>query len=550
MRTAIYACYSSDLQSDASIEDQVRLCRERITSEGGTIGEVYSDHAISGASMMRPGLQALMQDAAAGRFDVVHTEALDRLSRDQEDIAAIHKRLSFAGVRIVTLSEGEIGQLHIGVMGMMNAKYLSDLADKTRRGLRGRVEAGRSGGGNSYGYDVIRKLGAKGEPEAGERAINRTEADVVLRIYEDYANGQSPRTIARTLNTEGGPGPTGKGWSASTIHGNPKRGTGILNNELYAGRLVWNRLRYVKDLETGRRVSRLNPEADWIVRDVPELRIVPKDLWDPVKARQSASSLPQRSNRGAAMGQVRRARYLFSGMLTCGDCGGGMSVISATHVGCSAARNKGTCANRKTIARREIEDRVLGALGRRLMDPDLFAVFCEAFTQEMNRLRREAGDQRETLTRDLAKIDRDLERLVQALIDGVPAAAVKTKMETLEARKVEIDARLEHAPEQKPALHPAMAEIYRVKVERLSQSLNAPDLRAEAVEILRGLVETITLTPEKDGYGILLKGDLAGILTLAAGNGNARAAAGGAQSPSSQVSLVAGAGFEPATFRL
>lgn len=243
MRAAIYARYSSDLQSDASIEDQARLCRERIASEGGTVAEVYSDHAISGASMMRPGLQALMQDGAAGRFDVVYTEALDRLSRDQEDIAAIHKRLSFAGVRIVTLSEGEIGQLHIGVMGMMNAKYLSDLADKIRRGLRGRVEAGRSGGGNSYGYDVIRKLGAKGEPEAGERAINRAEAQVILRIYEDYVNGRSPRTIARTLNAEGVPGPTGKGWSASTIHGNPKRGTGILNNALYIGKLVWNRLR-------------------------------------------------------------------------------------------------------------------------------------------------------------------------------------------------------------------------------------------------------------------------------------------------------------------
>ena len=119
--------------------------------------------------------------------------------------------------------------------------------------------------------------------------------------------------------------------------------------------------------------------------------------------------------------------------------------------------------------------------------------------------------------------------------------AVKAKMETLEARKIEIAAKLQDAPEQKPALHPAMAEIYRAKVERLSQSLNGPDLQTEAVEILRGLVETITMTPEEDGYAILLKGDLAGILTLAAGTGNtARTAGGGAQSPSSQVSLVAG----------
>ena len=116
-------------------------------------------------------------------------------------------------------------------------------------------------------------------------------------------------------------------------------------------------------------------------------------------SRQGSRHRRCRSGRTGVLpwGQVRRARYLFSGMLTCGVCGGGMSVISATHVGCSAARNKGTCTNRKTIARREIEGRVLGALGHRLMDPDLFAVFCEAFTEEMNRLRREAGDERETL---------------------------------------------------------------------------------------------------------------------------------------------------------
>ena len=217
MRAVIYARYSSDLQSDASIEDQVRICSERIAADGAVPGQSYADHAISGASMMRPGLQALMRDAAAGRCDVVYAEALDRLSRDQEDIAAIHKRLSFAGVRIVTLAEGEIGQLHIGVMGMMNAKYLSDLADKTRRGLRGRVEAGRSGGGNSYGYDVVRRIGPDGDPEAGERVINEAEANVVRRIFRDYANGLSPRAIAKALNAENVPGPSGKGWGASTI---------------------------------------------------------------------------------------------------------------------------------------------------------------------------------------------------------------------------------------------------------------------------------------------------------------------------------------------
>ncbi|MBN8911041.1 MAG: recombinase family protein, partial [Rhizobiales bacterium] len=161
-QVAIYARYSSDQQRDASIEDQVRLCKERAEREGWQVAGVYTDHAISGASLMRPGIQQLLQDALAGKFGIILAEAMDRLSRDQADIAGVFKRLRFAGVAMVTLSEGEIGDLHIGLKGTMNALFLKDLADKTRRGLRGRVEAGKSGGGNAYGYDVLKALDAEG----------------------------------------------------------------------------------------------------------------------------------------------------------------------------------------------------------------------------------------------------------------------------------------------------------------------------------------------------------------------------------------------------
>jgi Resolvase, N terminal domain len=114
MRVSIYARYSSDKQREASIEDQVRLCEERAAREGWRVVKRYTDHAISGASLMRRGIQALMQDAQSGKFDVVLTESLDRISRDQEHIAGVYKRLRFAGVKIHTLSEGEIAELHIG----------------------------------------------------------------------------------------------------------------------------------------------------------------------------------------------------------------------------------------------------------------------------------------------------------------------------------------------------------------------------------------------------------------------------------------------------
>ena len=260
LRAALYARYSSDQQRAASIEDQFRICREHAEREGWKLAGTYRDAAVSGASViLRPGVQALLDDARRGRFEIVVAEALDRVSRDQADVAVLYKHLRFAGVMIVTLSEGEINELHVGLKGTMNALFLKDLAAKTHRGLRGRIENGKSGGGRSYGYDVVKLHDAAGEPIRGERRINEAEAAIVRRIFREFAAGTSPRTIARRLNEDGIPGAKGKLWSDSVLRGHAKRGTGLLNNELYIGRLIWNRQRFMKNPETGKRVPRINP---------------------------------------------------------------------------------------------------------------------------------------------------------------------------------------------------------------------------------------------------------------------------------------------------
>src|SRR5208282_6865468 len=141
------------------------------------------------ASLLRPGVQALIADALLGRYQLVLAEAMDRLSRDQEDIAGLFKRMTYADVKIVTLSEGEITHLHVGLKGTMNALFLKDLADKTRRGLRGRVEQGKAGGGLCYGYRVVARLDGAGQPVHGERAIEPAEAEIVRRIFREFAAG-------------------------------------------------------------------------------------------------------------------------------------------------------------------------------------------------------------------------------------------------------------------------------------------------------------------------------------------------------------------------
>jgi site-specific DNA recombinase len=223
LRVAVYARYSNDIQSEVSIDDQLRVCRQKIAQEGWQLKEIYRDAVLSGASSFRPGYQAMLADAKKGDFDIVLAEALDRLSRDQQDIAGLHKNLKFARVKIVTLSEGEISELHVGLNGTMNALFLKDLAAKTHRGLRGRVAAGKSAGGLCYGYKAVRQTNAQGEPLRGDRVVDEDEALIINRIFRMFGEGHSPVAIAKALNAEALSGPAGTAWRDTTIRGHAAR---------------------------------------------------------------------------------------------------------------------------------------------------------------------------------------------------------------------------------------------------------------------------------------------------------------------------------------
>ena len=567
MRTAIYARYSTDMQNDASIEDQIRVCSLRAEKEEWQIANTYTDYALSGASLMRPGIQGLIQDALSGKFDQVLAE----------DIAGFYKRMEFSGVRIFTLTDGIITDLHIGLKGTMSARFLKDLAEKTHRGLRGRVEKGKSGGGNSYGYDVVHTPLGNGEIEVGDRKINQELAQIVNRIFAEYLAGRSPKKIAVGLNEDGIPAPTAKGWGPSTIYGNRERGTGILNNELYIGRMVWNRVRYVKDPETRKRVSRLNPEDEWVIHDVPHLRIVDQDVWERVKEKQGVYS-----KRADPSVRKHRPRKLLSHLVKCGVCGGGCSMVSQTHMGCSTARNKGTCDNRKTIKREKLEQAVIGVLQQHLMDQSLCQKFCQEYTSYMNAIRRQHNLARASYESELKNVERENKKLVDAILRGVPPETLVEKGNWIVKRKTELTALLENTEEAPVLFHPNMAERYHEEVSRLIESLGNEQHQDQASELIRSLVDKITLTPKSDGSGVDvdLIGDLAGILSMATkgdkslvNNGLSFINQSQQDDPTdlskrilgeqtietkerypdksdSQVSLVAGVGFEPTTFRL
>ena len=235
---ALYARYSSDAQREASIEDQLRICRARVVAGGMAHPREFTD-----AAFRRDQLAARISGAPAalrdGVFESYLAESLDRFSRDQEHIAAFYKQVTFAGVRIVTLAEGEVSELHIGLKGTMGALY--SRTSPIKQGVASRGEYGKEGlSGCILRLQVVRVLGANGEPRPREAGNRPREAAVVRRIFQNMRPATArwrflvpePRRI---------PGPGGRLWYNPSIRGRSGRGDGILRNEVYIGRLIWNR---------------------------------------------------------------------------------------------------------------------------------------------------------------------------------------------------------------------------------------------------------------------------------------------------------------------
>ncbi|WP_298810516.1 recombinase family protein [uncultured Sphingomonas sp.] len=511
-RCAIYARFSTDKQSATSAEDQVRDCRARAAREGWDVVDVYTDLAISGANNRRPGMTQMLADAAAGSFDIVIVEDLDRAARDLEDIAGIYKRLAFAGVRLWALSVGEVTELHIGLKGTMDSLELKKLAEKIRRGQRGAVSRGRVPGGLAYGYEVVAALDAKGELDRGQRRINEVEAKIIRRVYTEYLAGRSPKAIAHGLNADGIPSPRGGEWRASSIYGSRSRGLGLLHNPIYGGRFLYNRVRMVRDPETRKRLSRNNAANDRTYVDMPHLRIVDEATWQKVQDEADLRST------GPLVSHVR-PKHLLTGLVKCGCCGGSMVVVNRTRIGCVRHREAGTCDVAARIDRHELEERVLAGISERLLAP-------EAVSHLVNRYHAAIADEQasmrkrtESIDRKIATLDKAITRLVAAIAEGgVDFVEIR---EAMIARKAEREAlrRQKEEADAGPviALNPRVIDAYRTKVRQLAASIRSPAANGhEVMTRLRDLIEQVTLTPLNDGaWTIEVQSSLGGVVALA-----------------------------------
>jgi DNA invertase Pin-like site-specific DNA recombinase len=508
-RVALYGRFSDERQNPSSARDQIAHCEVHAQRNDWQVVGQFTDDAISGRVKQRPQYQALRKAIQNGDVEIVMAEALDRFSRDQEETANLYNLCRYHEVRIFTLSEQWICELHVGFSSTINAVYLKQVREKTHRGLGMRIEAGKSAGGKAYGYRV--PVGADGLRATGELAIVPEEATIIVRIMQDYAAGMSPKKIASALNAEGVPAPDGGTWKANTLHGNRQRGTGIVNNEIYIGKRIWNRLRYVHPPGEKHRVSRLNDPSEWKIQPVPDLRIVDDALWARVRSRQDRLDQLHRAKetgdprRLSGAYATKRPTYLLSGLIRCACCGGSMNIGGSNpkRYYCANARERGetVCKGVPGIAQAKLESLVLDGIRHHLMQPDAVAEFISAFQLHQEKLSAERRDTLARLERKVRVAEKGIANLITAIKAGIITASTKAELERLEREKEVADIALKGFSKAMPAIRIDMAALYHLKVNRLAEALNAPETRQQATEIIRTLVENVIVGWSADSGG-------------------------------------------------
>jgi DNA invertase Pin-like site-specific DNA recombinase len=484
MRAAIYARFSTEKQSEASIEDQFRVCERIAEREGLDVVYRYSDAAISGGTAQRPGYRAMLSAARRGEFEVIVAEDSSRIWRELAEQWRALKELQDLGVHVVGHgldTRREESKILLAVNGAMAEGYRDEIARRTRRGLEGRAVAGHSTGGKAYGYVSAR------DAATGRIEVNEAEAAVVRRIFEAYAAGMSPRAIAAMLNADGVPSPgaswnrtvrRASGWLASAIHGDVTRGSGILNNRRYIGVVAWGRAQWKRGAaDSSKRRMRMNPKPLHEALD-ERLRIVPQDLWERVKTRQESTRLGvgkliRRGQRKRAPGAGRPGKYLFSGLLSCGVCNASFVLRNREHYACASWWNGAACSNGINVPRGLVQDVMLAGLREDLSDPQAIDEFERRVKAALRQSELPVPDH----SRRIAQLEKEIGNLTDAIAGGL----------------------LRRSPALADRLRAAEAELESLNTLRTVRrsAPRVPDIRDGFLKMVAGLDEVLTQDPER-----------------------------------------------------
>ena len=540
IRCAVYTRYSSDLQRPASSEDQIRNCRAGAREKGWIVVEEFirSDEELTGRTMVgREGLADLMRLAKQRPkpFDCILMDDTSRLGRNLPDVLRECDTFMLHGVFIYFVSDRLDSRdesfriIHL-VKGYGDERYSKDLAKKIHRGQEGCIRKGYTAGGTDYGYKnrYLRDPNQKGDHgEARVIGVEQEkvpeEAAAVVRIMEMRAAWFSFSKIAKTLNAEGVPARrrTYKGrireyWLPSSIKA-------ITNNELYHGVRLWNRTRRELNPTDGTKIKRMKPQSEWVRVEVPHLRIVSEELWEQVQQVNQRMKDKIYGQRQGGFNRTQASRtYLFSGLMTCGLCGGKFSVTIGGHpskvrYGCTNNRFRNTCTNKVTILRNRLEPQLIAAISKNLMDPRLEQQLVQDFSAQLKatialkeKLASEATSQAPKLKAERPDLEKQAGRLVDAIAQHGYSPFLSAELSKVESRMAEIDRLLTVKPAAKPTTFAdeQIAEFLRQECRDFCDALagDAEFARREIQKHIKSLVLTPKDTP--DGQVLEVSGDV------------------------------------------
>lgn len=492
MRTAAYVRYSSDQQRAASLEDQARNIRVYCARAGLPEPQMFSDAALSGSRDDRPGYVRLLAAASRREFEVLLVDDLQRLSRDNAETTLVLRRFAFHGIRLIGVSDGtdtgrEGHELETGIKSVIGEHYLRDLAKKTKRGLTGRALAGASAGGLPFGYRVT---------STGQRSVEEVQAAVVRRIFEEFAAGSTPREIAAGLNAGGMATARGGSWCMTSIYGDVRRGIGILANPIYIGRQIWNRSKWTKHPDSGRRRRIELPEAEWIITDHPELAIVSEALWEAAQARirRTRTRTAEGRARGKRAGGGSQNRYLLSGLLRCEECGGPLVIVDYYRYGCSAAKDRGAsvCTSKLKVPRADAEHALLRTVKDELLSEEAFRLYEREMRAALKEAAPDLAGARQRLHAAQGVHDNLMAALRAGIITPGTKAALVAAESDVEAARRSLQAMQDWQPAQ---MIPRARETWR----RLVASLENTACIAEAREAIRETLGDQIVITQKAG---------------------------------------------------
>jgi site-specific DNA recombinase len=503
LRAASYGRYSSDLQNPKSAAEQHKLLRRYAEQKGYKIVAEYSDEEKTGKTMFhRTGLIDLMRAAMRREFDVVLVEQLDRLSRDQEDMHGIAKRLKHNHIVIDTINGGVQKSIDIGVRGLLAQMWLEDHGNRIRGRMSVLVQQGRAAGGLTYGYRTI-----PGKP--GEWEIDAEQAEIIRRIFREYIAGVSPRAIAKRLNLDNVPSPTGGQWTDHNLLGS-QTARGVLRNEIYIGHRIWNRVARWTDADTGKVRKELRPESEWHRASVPHLRIIDDQTWQAAQAVADARAVQRFGPAGKVIGRrpfIARSPHLLAGILRCGVCGSPMRITHgdagyAPRVSCAVAKapTKDTiCEHRRTYGIGRLQALIMDALDEAFANPEAIARAVQVYHDQFAKRDRERRADFDGARKRLANIEAAKLRLVDALEKGsIAVDVIVQRLNALEAERAGLAERVRLGngdPANLTILHPKARERFIEGIKILKVAIRADKITPAARVAFGNVIEAVQVHP-------------------------------------------------------